>query len=307
MAEMIARSCPYCGKELQVPSDLEEFSCLYCGERIKLEKEEILPPLEDLEGTVADLRVRLLGAVTRYPDMYKKLGKKDFFVTFENYENDNRRLLKEVDLLIRRHPEGESCAAEQLCQNLMDDLDQHMEGDKRWARKSQRSNVIFEIKVVLAIFLTPLVRKMKLKTAELFRDTLHRCWMERHPKDEWTPGDYDILVSGYKKRKWCYITTATCLHEGKSDRCPELQSFRAFRDGWLTQQGGEALIAEYYEKAPAIVACIELCDNADACYSRIRETWLKDCYEALQQGRYAYCLDRYTQMVQALERRYLRH
>lgn len=310
MAEMITRSCPHCGKELQVPEDLQEFSCLYCGQRIRLEeeKEAALSPVKlpeaEAEQRLEALRPRLLGAVTRYPKYCEKLGKKDFFIAFETYENDNRGLMKEVDAFLQQHPQGQAQAAKLLCSAQVEDLEQYVLGDKRFARKTQRGSVIFEIKVVLAIFMTPMVRKMKLETAELYRQTLNKCWMEKFPKDVWYPGDYEVLESGYKKRKLCYITTAICRHEGKSDQCAELSAFRRFRDGWLTEQGDTALIEAYYEKAPGLVACLELCDEAETGYRCLREDYLQPCYEALQRGDHEACRTRYVQMVRYLEEKY---
>lgn len=307
MAEMITRVCPHCGKELQVPEELQEFSCLYCGQRITLETAPLdaAPEgdklsAEEAAATVEALRPRLLGSVTRYPENCEKLAKKHFFVTFEAYENDNRGLMKEVDALLRQHPAGREEAAQLVCGNMIADLEEYILGAKR----GKRGTVIFEVKVVLAIFLTPMVRKMKLETAELFRETLHKCWKEKFPKDVWYPGDYEVLEKGYKKRKLCYITTATCRHEGKADDCAELTAFRAFRDGWLTEQGDTALIEDYYEKAPGLVACLELCDEAEPGYRSLREDYLKPCYEALQRGDNEACRSRYIQMVKDLEAKY---
>lgn len=307
MAEMIKLTCPNCGKELEIPEGLEEFSCLYCGTRSNTA--QLLKPKrevpEDLEARMADVQKRLPGTVTRYPDYYKKISKKDFFASFEAYESDNRSLLKELDALVTVHPDGMEACLKKVCEEFLDALEGHVMGDKRWKHKSSRSQILFEVKVVLAIFLTPLVRKMKLESAEPFRRQLHESWMARYPKEPWEPGDYDVLASGYKKTKWCYITTATCQREGKPDDCAELTAFRAFRDGWLTEHGGEALIAEYYEKAPAIVACIDLCDEPKARYEEIRQKWLAPCYEALREGRMEDCRESYISMVRELESRYL--
>lgn len=307
MAEMMKLTCPNCGKELEIPGELDEFSCLYCGTRssvAELANSKAETP-ENFEERLADVQARLPGTVTRYPNHYKKLEKKDFFVTFEAYEVDNRELLKELDALAVVHPEGMEACIEKVCEDFLDALEKHMLGDKRWKHRSKQSQVIFEIKVVLAIFLTPLVRKMKLSMAESFRKRLHTSWKVRYPKENWEPGDYDVLAGGYKKRKLCYITTATCQSEGKPDDCPELMAFRAFRDGWLTEQGGEELIARYYDMAPAIVACIDLCDDSEKCYEEIRQRWLAPCYEALRQGRMEDCREEYISMVRTLEHRYL--
>ena len=65
------------------------------------------------------------------------------------------------------------------------------------------------------------------------------------------------------------------------------------------------MIEKYYEIAPAIVTCIDLCDDGKARYAEVRERWLTPCYEALREERYADCRDTYVDMVQTLENRYL--
>ena len=34
MEEMTTGLCPKCGHALQIPVELEQFSCMYCGERL---------------------------------------------------------------------------------------------------------------------------------------------------------------------------------------------------------------------------------------------------------------------------------
>ena len=305
MAELIKGNCPSCGKPLEIPGDLEEFSCMYCGARL---------PISALTAAQGDreeytrlreaLRPDLPKTVVRYPDNYKKITKKDFFTTFEAYENENRDILRRLDACAAAHPEGVDAASKELAADLLDGLEAHFQTERRWQRKASRDNMLFETRVVLAIFLTPLVKKLNLACADTFRSELNRQWLERFPKHEWCPGDYDVLAAGFKRRKWCFITTAVCAHEGKSDDCAELTAFRAFRDGWLTEHGGGELIAEYYDKAPGIVACIELCDDPRRRYEEIRSRWLSPCYRALQEGRYEDCRDSYVAMVRTLEKRY---
>ena len=65
----------------------------------------------------------------------------------------------------------------------------------------------------------------------------------------------------------CFITTATCDNFGKPDNCYELNTFRTFRDNWLScQPDGPALISEYYDVAPAIVEKIDSLSNAKEVY-----------------------------------------
>lgn len=301
MADMIRGVCPQCGKKLEIPAELEEFSCLYCGARMRTEALRA-KPVET--GTVEALLAQLPGCITRYPDLHLRIGKKDFFPTFAQYEQDNAPLLQELDACCAGYPGGAEALAGHAAAVMLDGLAAHMEKDPRWGKRTQ-DNVFFDTKVALAIFFTPLLRKLQLELAEPLRTQLQTQWLARWPKQLWKPGDYDTLAGGFKKFRFCFITTATCAAEGKPDDCAELTAFRAFRDGWLRQRpDGPERIAEYYAVAPSIVAGVEYCDDAPARYAEIRARWLGPCYAALQRGEMERCYDTYRDMVQTLQERY---
>jgi len=307
MTEIIKGNCPHCGKPLEIPAELEEFSCLYCGERsqtaaLRVKKEIVPGEFEALRETI---REGLPRTVADGKDYFKRFTKKDYFSAFEEYENKNRATVDSLDPCVDACPDGEEAALEILCKDTMEAVDACMQEDRRWSKSAGRKKVLFEVKFVLALYFTPLLGKRKLRCAEAFGKELNRQWLERYPKEIWSPGDYDVIAGGFRKRKWCFITTATCAYEGKADDCAELTAFRAFRDGWLTEHGGEDLIAEYYDVAPGIVACIDLCDDPQTRYAEIRERWLAPCYRALREGRPRDCRDRYVDMVRTLEKRYL--
>lgn len=300
-------TCPHCGKQLEIPSGLEEFSCLYCGKRTVTA--QVLHPVTDAdyETELRYLAERLPKTVTDYPDAFRSITRADFESSFERYERENAEILTHIDRCAAACPQGREAAIGAICEAFLDALDEHMRRDRRWTRKAQRTQVIFEVKSVLAIFLTPLARKRKAATAELFRTELNRRWLTRYPKESWTPGDYETMVEGFRRKRFCYITTATCRHEGKPDDCAELTAFRAFRDGWLSDcADGAELIERYYAEAPGIVACIDCCDAPDERYAEIRTRWLGPCYRDLQAGRQEECRARYTDMVDTLRRRYFR-
>lgn len=302
MSEMIRGKCPHCGKKLEIPAELTEFSCLYCGERMTVSALYAPKNADELSRELDYVRKNLLRAVTEYPDYYTKLSKRDFFPAFEAYESANAEVLQRLDDCARVQPDGGKALIEQVCGELLEDVRAFFDAES----KRKRQETIFSVKVVLAVFLTPLARKLELETAELFRKELYRQWKVLFPKEEWTPGDYEVLAGGFRKRKWCFITTATCLHEGKPDDCAELTSFRSFRDGWLAAcPDGAALIDEYYAVAPAVVACIDYCDAPEERYAEIRQRWLSPCYAALQEERFRDCRDLYVEMVQTLRERYL--
>lgn len=78
---------------------------------------------------------------------------------------------------------------------MLDGLATHMEKDPRWGKRT-RDNVFFDTKVALAIFFTPLLRKLQLELAEPLRTQLQTQWLARWPKQLWRPGDYDTLAAG---------------------------------------------------------------------------------------------------------------
>ena len=257
-----------------------------------------------MEGYVEELLAQLPGCITRYPDLHLRIGKKDFFPTFAQYEQDNTPLLLQLDACCAGYPGGAEALAGHAAAVMLDGLAAHMQKDPRWGRRT-RDNVFFDTKVALAIFFTPLLRKLQLELAEPLRTQLQTQWLARWPKQLWRPGDYDTLAGGFKKFRFCFITTATCAAEGKPDDCAELTAFRAFRDGWLRQRpDGPERIAEYYAVAPSIVAGVEYCDDAPARYAEIRSRWLGPCYAALQRGEMQKCYDTYRDMVQTLKERY---
>lgn len=308
MSEQIKVTCPSCKKELEIPADLEEFSCLYCGERSRVAA--VLASKAADRGIYANLLPATLEelpkTVTRYGDYYKKITRKEFPDAFAVYEAQNADILRRMDDCAAACPEGIAACMQEVCAELLDAIEAHLKENKAWNRKSARERLFFETKVILAIFLTPLAQKLKLACAKDFRSELNRQWLARYPKENWTPGDYQTISDGFRKRKFCFITTAVCQFEGRPDDCTELTALRAFRDGWLSEsEGGAELIEQYYALAPSIVACIDYCDDPVGRYAELRTRWLTPCLQAVSDGRSEDCRAIYTDMVRTLQARYL--
>ena len=303
MSDKIVGRCPYCGKEIEIPAELSEFSCLYCGKRSHM---ELLTAQQEFQvGDLLELASQLPQTLHDHDTLCKKINKKEYAPTFAAYEAAHQSLLKRIDSLILVAPMELDEAVRILCTTFLDTLDGNLRQDPRFGKKQGRSALLFEIKVALALFLTPLTRKLELRMAESFCTILHNLWMERYPDESWLPGVYETIIGGFRQKKLCFITTAVCSHEGKADDCRELTALRAFRDGWLTDHDGESLIAEYYAIAPTLVTLMEHCDASRGCYSEIRTRWLEPCLSALEVGQQERCRDIYVDMVQVLRSRYL--
>ncbi len=302
MSEKIVGKCPHCGNEIEIPAHLQEFSCLYCGERSHMDL--LLGQQSFIREELIELASQLPQTLSEYKELYKHINKKDYAQYFEAYEARHNVLLKRLDLVVSTAPEGVDKATEQVVGIFLDTLDKELHEDKRYTSKSARSSLLFEIKLVLALFLTPLVRKIHLIMAEPFRRELHRQWLERYPKEPWTAGDYEGIVGSFKKSRLCYLTTAVCAAEGKADDCAELTALRAFRDGWLKSNGGQALIDSYYELAPTMVTLMDHCEDSTAIYSQLRNRWIDPCLDLIARGENQACKDSYVAMVEYLQKRY---
>ena len=105
----------------------------------------------------------------------------------------------------------------------------------------------------------------------------------------------------------CFITTATLNSIGKTDNCDELNTFRSFRDKWLTRQAdGQSLISEYYKIAPSIVAAINSDTNHKIIYHELWKKNIEPCLNLLKQERFEEAKILYCDVVNELKLLFLR-
>ena len=242
----------------------------------------------------------LISCVTGYPDYNQKITRDLYAPSFDTYRAGCAPVFERLN--------AAACTDEQIAaaaDRLLDDLAAAWDGEKS---KTARQHRMTDDKIIVAIFLVPMVRAMELPVSEPFCKALQEKWCTRYPKDPFYLGSYDSIAGGFRKKflGLCFITTAVCQSRGLPDDCAELTAFRAFRDGYLrTCPDGAALIDEYYNIAPGIVACINICGDCDARYDAIRADYLDPCYRDLQAGKLEDCKNRYVRMVRALEKEYL--
>lgn len=305
--ELLCGICPKCGEKLEVPAHLKQFSCMYCGAR--LTPAEIMPkdpiqaaPDENAEEAAAYYREHVMDTINNYLGIEKEVTRSGYADAFSRYLSGCSNIFYQLDRAV---------AAGAL--TLQDSVDYYLnalkdcwELKKSW--KQSYATLMDTDKFVIAIFLVPMVRELKLSISEDYCKLLNTCWLERYPKSPFYLGTYEEMTTGFNKKFFglCFITTAVCRYSGKPDDCAELTAFRNFRDGYLRAfPDGPALIDQYYDIAPGIVLHLELSADRDAKYAAIRETYLEPCFADLQAGRLKQCKERYTSMVLALEQEYL--
>lgn len=293
--------CPQCGKELDIPEGLETFSCLYCGSRIAMRQfapqTAILGSEEEAKTLLARSLSILPEALTGYPDCMEHLTQTKFLPYFAAYEEKYRDAFGYLDQAIRMSGDAPGMA-EEAAETLLRRVEAFAMG---------KSGRLERVRTTFCLLFAPCLRHLGLPAGEDFVQALYARWQLLYPKQIFKLTTYEEIVQGFASRKLCFITTAVCKHLQKPDDCPELTVFRAFRDGYLSGcPDGSALIARYYEIAPGIVLAIDLLDKPEQAYPAIWETYLNACYAALGQKDFARCKKIYTQMVQALEKTYLK-
>lgn len=104
-----------------------------------------------------------------------------------------------------------------------------------------------------------------------------------------------------KKRRGCFLTTACTAARGLPDDCHELTTLRAFRDTYMRSlPGGPAMVDEYYEIAPRLVAKIARRDDAPALLSALYER-VTAAVRLVEDERHADALALYTDMIRNLQ------
>ena len=304
-SEMITLKCPNCGKEIQVPADLEQFSCLYCGAKHKMA--ELLPPTRPADESDRDyVEAHLLDCVRNFPDYYKQFNRKKYEAAYQAHLEAIRPTYEAMDRWVCAQPLRREALLAAFADYFVEQWELLHRDPPKAKTKAAREKLAFSDKLTLAWFTVPAIRELGLSVSEDYVRLLHERFNARFPDNRFEPGTHADISGGFRKHGFCFVTTAVCQAEGKADDCPELTAFRAFRDGWLSEtEQGRALVREYYEIAPAIVAAMRYGDDEAAQCARLRRDWLDPCYQLLRQGDYPACRDHYRAMVRTLQAKYL--
>ena len=296
--------CPFCGGELTIPAGLAEFSCLYCGQRMKLEQLLDELPGGDRAGDYAEFQRGALHAAVDFPKSMENLSKPLFFDYFDAYCAECRAPFEALERCAVAAADKEALAQEAAAW-LMDQVDAWFRAQKGWDHRPKRNELRDRTKFTIAIFLVPTAQKCAPVIGKRFSEKLRGQWMARYPESPFELTTYDELAAGFKKHPWCFVTTAVCEFRDQPDDSEMLTAFRNFRDGYLRKQPeGAAEIREYYDRAPGLVARINVCEDRAAIYPKLYEQYLTPCMDALKSGDNARCHAIYREMMGALLKAY---
>jgi hypothetical protein len=104
----------------------------------------------------------------------------------------------------------------------------------------------------------------------------------------------------------CFVTTATLQEVDTKDDGKELTTFRDFRDNYLKNKSyGPALVRDYYNNAPKVVAEIDSRQNHKQLYQSIWNEHLRPINRLIEKGEEAEATSKYMLMMEELKEKFL--
>lgn len=244
--------------------------------------------------------------ISLYDEMFEKLDKFNkgsynniFLSAFRKYED----LLDHISDLLEDTPKEErKTVVEELARilpvHVKDLLSQLTEKQTKSIEMNYNMNMVVYVLPVLTYSHDNYCEKVARRTVEIWNEMKVTSLNLGY-------STYESIAGGFKK-KLCYITTAVCEYQNKSDDCYELTTLRNYRDSYLMRTDlGRAIVDEYYNIAPTLVTIINMQKNFGDVYKLIHEKYLIPCIHYIENNKYEECRDLYMQMVRTLQKQYL--
>lgn len=171
--------------------------------------------------------------------------------------------------------------------------------------KRKKEFQLLDYNMALVTFVTPVINYNRSPFCATIAESMIAQWNSQFPKCSLKTSSFENIEGGFKSRL-CYVTTAVCQSQGKSDDCYELTLLREYRDQYLMEDAGEKeLVQEYYNIAPTIVKRINHSADADRVYKEIWDTYLNPCIHMIEADKKEACKETYSKMVRELREKYL--
>ncbi len=229
---------------------------------------------------------------------FKRKSYEQFFKdTYEKY----RDLMASLPVLC----EGEGLEAEEALEELAGAIPMYARSKFLEVPKRKKEPTGIDYNMAMAVYVVPMLVYQHDPVNERIATRMVEIWNES--KVTGLPlqkSNYEQIAGGFRKGL-CFITTAVCEYQGKTDECQELTTLREYRDQYLGQsQEGRAMVEEYYEIAPILVLSIEMHREPGKIYEEIYQEYLRPCVEYAKKKENEKCRDLYADMVGSLRQRF---
>jgi len=296
---------------MQAPKDRETVICMFCGKNIPLA--EIIKGRQEEDGRLLDtakcfenLNFVLSGVDGIFRDYQKRVHdfKKDSYTDlFESYKEENYAYFTALKIcLLNTAQENADGVYHQIARAVISQNEKELDVVKK---KSDKFAIQMDRNMFMAIFVLPAMKEIHSAKADSLAETISTEWGNTFKDSNIIASDYDSIIKGFHK-KLCYVTTAVCQNLHMGEECEELRLIKDFRDHYLAEKdGGQEMIASYYDIAPTLVKKISRSTNAPEIYKMLWLKFIKPCVDFIKSGNNSACEEVYCNMVNTLRTEYM--
>lgn len=256
-------------------------------------------------GNYSIARIRIPQLLLGKIDLMLKFKKNSYEEVFQAYLEECKPILTALNQACITCPEKKEQVMKDCADILITAIAEDVEQNTKLTSKKEKTLEVDNYKKTLAIYTVPVIHELGLQEEDFIIQSIRERWMEEYPDMLFRVGTFEAINSGFRRKGFCYITTAVCETLGKPDDCYELMMFRQFRDDYLQKQhNGEQLIREYYSCAPDIVKSIDKQEQRERIYENIWNDYLKVCLKNIEEGQNQSCQENYKKMVKNLQSKF---
>lgn len=195
--ETVTLTCPTCGREIQIPAELEQFSCLYCGAKLRMA--ELLPPTQPAEeADRAYAEAHLLDCIRDFPKLYKQFSRKKYEASFQAHREAIRPAYEAMDRWVCAQPARRQQLLEAFADSFLEQWEAYQQGNAR-TRHGREQNA-FADKLTLAWYTVPAIRDLELSVSQDYPYILRDRFNARYPGNIFEVGSYNEISGGFRKR-----------------------------------------------------------------------------------------------------------
>ena len=196
--EQITLTCPACGREIQVPAELREFSCVYCGAKHRM-AELLTPKAPADEADRAFAEEHLLDCVRDFPNWYKQFNRKKYEAAYRRQFEAVTPTCEAMDRWVCAQPAKREALLNDFADSFLAQWDSFHRGHPKARTKHARDRLEFADKLTLALFTVPAIRSLGLSVSEDFPRVLRDKFNALYPNNVFELGTYEDIASGFRR------------------------------------------------------------------------------------------------------------
>lgn len=191
--------CPACGKEILVPSELEEFSCVYCGAKHRL-AEQLPSTLPADDADRVSVETHLLDCIRDFPNAYKQFNRKQYEAFYQTHKEAVAPTFESMERWACAQPTQHQSILEGFAELFVQQWEDYHQNHPKAKTKHARGLLECANKMTLALFTVPAIRSLGLSISEEFPLLLRDRFNETYPDNRFELATFEVLNSGFRKR-----------------------------------------------------------------------------------------------------------